>query len=294
MIDMTEAYAYLQALRDCGRKENTLHNYEKILSRIIELLAEDGRPTKAAEITKDDILYLYRNLPTKEEVTRSYLRTLAGMIIHYTGVDVVKQTNLLFNRPMYNRRFLSDEEFRALYMAADPIERMTLILGGMMGLRRAEIASVRDEDIRNGMLTVHGKGHTEQGLVFKLEIPTMVSKEIDAYRSWKHQFAPGNDGYLIQTPNIRNGGRLTRTNGSNLGERLRLLGKRVGIQVSPHELRRYYATTLYRQGVDLETLKDLMRHSDVSTTLRCYVQPSDERQRQAVKTMDQYMASVLV
>ena len=41
-------------------------------------------------------------------------------------------------------------------------------------------------------------------------------------------------------------------------------------KITPHRLRHTYATLLYSSGVDLLTAKELLGHSDVSTTLKIY------------------------
>ena len=90
-FDMSEATEWFDYLRSCGRKENTINSYRKNLIQMFRCLDEAGRSYRAAEITTDDILYLRNTMTTKEEVTHSYLRTLAGLVIYHTGKDVVKQ-----------------------------------------------------------------------------------------------------------------------------------------------------------------------------------------------------------
>ena len=41
--------------------------------------------------------------------------------------------------------------------------------------------------------------------------------------------------------------------------------------------RRLYATTLYDAGTDLDSLRRLMRHESVNTTLRCYITADPRR-----------------
>lgn len=55
-------------------------------------------------------------------------------------------------------------------------------------------------------------------------------------------------------------------------ESLRRAGWKVGINLNPHMLRHWYATTLLARGVPLKLVSEQMRHSDVATTLRSYQQ----------------------
>jgi integrase len=58
-------------------------------------------------------------------------------------------------------------------------------------------------------------------------------------------------------------------------ESLRRAGRRVGIDLNPHQLRHYYATTLLERGVPLVVVSRQLRHSDIATTLRTYAQAND-------------------
>lgn len=130
--DMTQAEKWLDYLRSMGRKENTLGTHRSNVKQCLMFLLADGRDYEASKITTDDVMYLWRTIPVKEEVRRAYLRSLAGMIVYYTGVDVVKQTNILHNREVRNRVFITKDEFRLAYAAADPFQRVILCLGAYM------------------------------------------------------------------------------------------------------------------------------------------------------------------
>lgn len=55
-------------------------------------------------------------------------------------------------------------------------------------------------------------------------------------------------------------------------ESLRRAGRKVGINLTPHSLRHWYATTMIARGVPLPLVQRQMRHSDIAVTLRTYVQ----------------------
>lgn len=59
---------------------------------------------------------------------------------------------------------------------------------------------------------------------------------------------------------------------SSVRESLRRAGWKVGINLNPHMLRHFYATTLIARGAPLSLVKDQMRHSDIAVTLRAYSQ----------------------
>ncbi|MCY7395561.1 MAG: site-specific integrase [Nocardioides sp.] len=55
-------------------------------------------------------------------------------------------------------------------------------------------------------------------------------------------------------------------------ESLRRAGTKVGVNLNPHMLRHWYATTILKRGVPLSVVSEQMRHSDIAVTLRTYSQ----------------------
>lgn len=67
-------------------------------------------------------------------------------------------------------------------------------------------------------------------------------------------------------------------------------GSAAGVEVSPHTLRRLYATTLADAGVPLETIARMMRHENPATTLRCYLKADPRRMDEAQRRVDELLA----
>ena len=57
---------------------------------------------------------------------------------------------------------------------------------------------------------------------------------------------------------------------ASVRESLRRAGKKVGINLNPHMLRKAYITRLIQAGVPLELVRRQARHSDISITLTHY------------------------
>ena len=61
------------------------------------------------------------------------------------------------------------------------------------------------------------------------------------------------------------------------------VGKRCNVEVSPHKVRRTFATWVWKSGIDVHTLRDLMGHADL-TTLPAYLGiDADDLQRAHVQ-----------
>ena len=68
-------------------------------------------------------------------------------------------------------------------------------------------------------------------------------------------------------------------------EPLRRLGKRIGIDLSPHRLRRTWATNLHSNGADLLTLSAALGHTSPETTKR-YVGITDDNLHELSSRLD--------
>ena len=282
--DYSEVDWYIGYLRDHGRRPTTLRNMEILLKHIMDVLAEDGRPNQIALLTDEDVEWLTRTLKVKESTLAEYIRLLSRMSIKMGGTDWGKRLDILFNRTDPDRVWITVEQFAALCAEAGATDRMILVLGACMGLRRMEIAGLRDDDVdlHTMKMTIRGKGHGPDGLVSVMDIPEEVADEILMFRRYKathHNPPEDDDDHLVQTVYH---GRWSPMSPYTVSRRVSDLGKRCGIKVTAHSLRRLYATTLTEHvGADYDTVRRLMRHADISTTLRCYIEANPVKMRQA-------------
>ena len=72
---------------------------------------------------------------------------------------------------------------------------------------------------------------------------------------------------------------------SNISRELRMLYKKLGYDISVHDLRHTYATTLIANGVDFKTVAKLMGH-DVKETLTTYSHVTDDMFDNAANTVN--------
>ena len=81
---------------------------------------------------------------------------------------------------------------------------------------------------------------------------------------------------------------------SRISDAVTDLGKSTGVRITTHSLRRYYATTLYyTTACDIQTVRRLMRHADVSTTLKCYVDAYDQVARDASNRLVEHISVIV-
>lgn len=160
-------------------------------------------------------------------------------------------------------------------------DRAILLVGIGAGLRCSEICSLNlsDIDFKNGILTVkEGKGRKHRQIYLASDI-------VQALNEWKH-YRNGSSDVLFSK--IIKSGKVTdsRLSSSGLDYMLTSLQALSGVEkFTPHDLRRTFITQLLEKGVDINTVRQLAGHSDVSTTTR-YDKRDMEWQKEASRGMN--------
>jgi site-specific recombinase XerD len=168
---------------------------------------------------------------------------------------------------------LTAEQAGALLDAAHtPWHRAMIALLLFAGLRRSEVAAITldDLDLDSGQLLVRGKGP-------KQRMVPLAPAVVQAIRDYLLCRPQTKSDHLFVS---RVGGRPVagRVTNRMLARVLEAAGlKQHGI--TPHALRRTFATHLIRSGVDVRTVQELLGHADLQTTAR-YLH-SDTRTKQA-------------
>lgn len=294
MVNYDDMYVYLDYLREHGRRESSIKSAGCTLRHLLNVLDEGGRPTTVAEITVEDVRWLSGQLRVKDSVRAEYIRTLSRMSVILGGPDYGKLLDILYNRAEPDRVFITLEEFAMAYKAADRPLKLILVLGAFLGLRRFEIAGLRDGDLKGNELTVRGKGHGPEGLVTVMRVPPEVLDEIESFREYKRTHGQPNekgDDHIVQ---ILVWDHWRPVSVQTVGVKIHELGERCGFHMTTHSLRRLYATTLVNSvGAELDTVRRLMRHTDISTTVRCYVQADPSKTRKATSDLMRIMTGAI-
>ena len=185
-------------------------------------------------------------------------------------------------------RALSKEEVQALISACESDKSATgvrdkAILSVLVGcgLRRSEIVALNFEsiDMRKRGLIVIGKGNKERTAI----APSSSWRHLNM---WLDEVRGHDSGALFCR--IRKKDDVTSSRLSDQAI-LYILGQRsaqAGIDnISPHDLRRTFASYLLAAGEDLMTIRDAMGHASIETTQR-YLRSSDDRLKEASERMD--------
>lgn len=273
----TDIGAYLGYLEQRGRKRTSIQAYRTALRRTEDYLRMNGMPTDPSEIGDREMLALAFRRDISEQTARYYAERYDDYIEWATGRTILPRLKIRWNRPVRKRRFMAREDLPRLLDAASPPQRMVIVLGAYMGLRRSEMTGILLDDIGRDEIIIRGKGHGD-GLVVPQYMPIQVREELDRYLAWRAQrVGPDRRELLIggDDAHITKG----RLSSDTIYTWIKDLGASIGIDITPHSLRRLYCTTLYNHGrgtdgagADIRSIITLTRHANVDVFMQCYVE----------------------
>lgn len=162
----------------------------------------------------------------------------------------------------------TDDELAIALTAPQWPWRRAVLLAAYGGLRCAEICSVTTDDLRDGWLTVLGKGGKTRAV--PLGGPALA--DIEAYGPRR--------GHLLQDAN---GQPLAA---HILTDRWGRMRHRLGLRqsVTMHSFRHWFASSTLSLGADIRTVQELLGHASLNTT-QGYTQVTDARRLAAVAAL---------
>ena len=277
---MKDKSYFLAYLKVKGRKDTTVRTYDEALKSVYRTLKNACMNLDPRLMTSDDVIQLKDMLSVSETSKKLYL-IVFGRFLEILGLEnLVKDADILWNRTEHRRLFITPEDFRMMSMGCDVRERLVLMLGAYMGLRRSEICNIRLSDITGNILTVHGKGHGTEGKVAHLKIPRPVMTVLESYMLERGTSMC--DHLILRTIGEHKGEPISS---GALGSMIKRIAKRNNVDMTPHSLRRLYATTLYDVGTDLNTIRLMMRHNSITTTVECYINVNPVQKEKAVDAL---------
>lgn len=247
----------------------TLEHYKTRLGAFSQFLT--GQTVSHIDkITPTHIRLYYIHLQEKK-LSSHTIHTCARAIRAFLNFCVKEE--LLDKSPMAKVAMPQRDKLKPNYLTATEVhklltacesERETAVLLVLLdtGLRATELVNLNGGDIdhTSGAVTVHqGKGRKDR-TVF---IGNRTRKQL--FRYYRKVGKPGEGDPLFHSE--KTGERLTRW---GLRQMLTRIGARCKVKVSPHKVRRTFATWVWKSGIDVHTLRDLMGHSDL-TTLPAYL-----------------------
>lgn len=249
----------------------------KNLSEIEQRIIQECKLKGYSKKTADSYLHHVKKFVLSNMEPRDYLldlinkgysdetiRSVGFAIKFYLNIlkkDSSEIQKILENLPNVKREkklpvILSKEEIEKLVAATKNINhRLIIQIGYSAGLRVSEIINLKWEDIDFNRNLIHLK--RAKG---KKDRIVMLSQKV---KEGLESLSQEKQGYVFQTN--RNGKYTQRT----IQKIIEHTAKKAGInkKITPHTLRHSFATHLLENGTDLRYIRDLLGHSDISTTL---------------------------
>ncbi|MBA7473802.1 Tyrosine recombinase XerD [subsurface metagenome] len=187
-------------------------------------------------------------------------------------VKIIKDENIINNKGVFKMKFSRRKKLPVILepgeaerLIKQPNKRyptgkrniaiMKVMLN--MGLRVSEITNLKPGSVNltsQRLRIIDGKGGVDRDLI----IPSAL---VDHIKAWK-DIKPKNTEYFFTT---LKGGKVSVR---YLVDMIKRYGRRAKIEkiISPHTLRHTFATEYYKQTKDIETLRRILGHADISTT----------------------------
>jgi integrase len=267
---------YLQELRELGRSERTLNDYRWALNHVFQGLIDAKKEYGPRKIGRKELKYLWEEYLTGSKGYKAHNIKILRLFLKWSGNTESEKFKLgIRDDVTRNVRWLEDEQAAALRFSAQGIERMIVHLELDLGLRRIEILRLKLDDFHTGRMNtilVHGKG-ANGGKYRQINWHPDTPGELEAYldiRDREIARAKGKN-VIVKIPDnlliYEHGGRLRPYKKTAVDSFVKNAGKRIGVEVSNHDLRRTCGRMMFRAGVPIEHIARLFGHSDTKTTL---------------------------
>ncbi len=265
-----------------GFSKNTIESYSLDLRKFQNFLS--SRDKGVTSFLRADIIDFIESLRDEGYSISSicrFISSIKGLCKYLITENLIKEdpSENLQAPKRWERlpKALSISEVRSFLELNSSVDKPTTIRNYIMlellyssGLRVSELVSLKLEgvNLEAGFLRILGKGSKER-------IVPVSMRSMDKLKSYINQQRPEilkkrQSSYLFVTGR---GKPMTR---QRFWQAIKILGKKTGIELSPHTLRHSFATHLLEGGADLRSVQKMLGHSDISTT-QIYTKVTTER-----------------
>jgi integrase/recombinase XerC len=242
-----EYLKYLDSIR--GYSPLTIRSYHDAIDEMI----------KGAEITESAGVFSINLMPLRLKIAHLKAKSIALKLsairsfVKYlrdngTGVDLQGDESIRIPKTL--PKPLSHEQITHALHYAEPEAALAITLLYTMGLRISELTHLKLEDMNDGWSRVRGKGSKERDIPMIESIRAMV---LD------YQRTNASREYIFETK----GEKLSE---NSLRYTIIKAFAKVGLKVTPHQLRHTYATELLNNGARIADVSELLGHASMSTT----------------------------
>jgi site-specific recombinase XerD len=250
---------FKNSLQRKNLSKNTYENYERDLLQFEQFIGKSLQKTTQKDIERFIDEIQGKNSPATVNRKISAIKSFFKFLIRQRYiqrnpselVELLKMPKRLPNVP-------DTEELTDVLSIINDSKRDVVIFKILFytGLRRSELINLKVKDInfKKGFLTVIGKGNKER----EVPIHQSVLQDIEEYIT-SHCIKD----YLFPSKRFKDKPMTTR----NLNLIVSHWIDKAGFKgITPHRYRAHLATLLYRRGVDIKVIQDILGHESVNTT----------------------------
>lgn len=194
----------------------------------------------------------------------------------YVNSNPVKEVRFLKEQE-FIIRVLNNTEARNIIKFASPRLKPVIIIGLNTGMRKGEILNLRWNDIDFDKKFIFIK-ESKSG---RTRIVPMSSLVIDTLRKIKKEQIHENE-YVFYDPQTKDCKMKIRSPFKSARNKAGMKNLRF------HDLRHSAATWMVEAGIDLVTVKEILGHSNIETTLR-YAHPTPENKLKAIRVLEEVL-----
>lgn len=248
------------------------------IARLLDI--DDIDQVNWQEFSRPNVLAMMSLPQVKERKPSSQnftLRILKGLcteaflkgLMSESHLRAIKTVKSIRGERKNNRHILTHSEIRLIFQKCDVDgqigvrDAVIFALAIGCGLRRAELVNlkIRDVDLQHYQLKIIGKGNKERIVFFNASVATRLKAWIDVRGERKSPylllpFRKGDSAPIDRQINDETVYHVIRSRTDGL----------LNCAVSPHDLRRYFASRLLEAQIDINTVRLALGHSDIRTT----------------------------
>ncbi|MEN8304116.1 MAG: tyrosine-type recombinase/integrase [Campylobacterota bacterium] len=242
--------AYLESLEKLrGYSDLTIKSYDESIKEalsFVEIIQEDSQTVINLMPYRIKIAHLNaKTISKKLSAVRGFAEYLNdnGMNCILKSDDSVKVAKTL-PKPISHQHILEALE------ESDIQEKLIIIMLYTLGLRISELSSLELNDITEEWVRVLGKGNKQRDLPLISSTKKILDEYLGVFVLKKFLFEK--DGEKLSENSLR--------------YIVTKVFRKVGIKVTPHQLRHSYATSLLNSGAPIVDVSELLGHSSMATT----------------------------
>ncbi|GAA4021341.1 tyrosine recombinase XerC [Deinococcus rubellus] len=306
LIQLMQTYIQLKSVRRGRTSPLTLKTYGQSVKKFLLFTGPADSPNHALNQLTPDVFELWllqlQHEGLSANTVKRHLYGVRNLIKALVWAEVIKQDITQGISPPAEatpnharKKPLSQRQLKALLqlplqqhphqLAQATRDQVLLLLGGVLGLRAAELVGLNlsDIDLPELTLTVRGKGSKTRQIPLTSGVAGAISQWL-VFRSDLGKVGPA-ESLLVSLSRATDGQRLSTDGARYIAEQYyKLLG------LSPelwglHTLRRTAGTQLYRATRDLHVVADLLGHSSINTSA-VYARMDMDVRREALQALE--------